>query len=136
MRKDTVFKLIQNYRVLCAEIRRKEAKIQQEKLHVVDAVQTAAEHPYWLHTIPIEGDIYPADVNDLRREVARKKAQTAYVLRYVQEIENYKIKRAVEIKYIEPADEVVTWEKVADELADGSTGDSIRKLIYRHFSEK
>lgn len=119
--------------MLCAEIERKEAQIQKEKLHVVDAVQTAAEHPYWLHTIPVEGDVYPPEVEGLRRIVARKNAEKAYIVRFVNGIEDYKIRRAIEIKYLDPADGMVTWEMVADQLNDGSTGDSIRKKIARFF---
>lgn len=127
---------LREYRPLCAEIERLEMELQRDKQHVVDAVQTAADFPYWLHTVPIEGDIYPYDVKPKRQLLAAKRERKRKIEAFVENVPDYKIKRALEVYYIEPCDSHVSWEMVADALKDGSNGNSIRQLVWQYVERR
>lgn len=125
-------KELRSYRVICAEIIQREEKLKKDKYHVVDAVQTAADFPYWKHTVGIEGDLYPYPVEPERRKIQELRDEKARIERYVESVQDYKIRRCIEICFIEPCDGKITWEMVADKIGDGSTGDSIRMMIKRY----
>ena len=120
------------YRVICKEIEQREAQLQRDKFHVVDAVETAADFPYWKHTIPIEGDLYPYPLEpvSIRLDVLRRKK--AQIEKFVSEAQDYKVRRAMELRYLEPASDRVTWEMVADQLGDGASGWSAKKMVQRY----
>ena len=127
---------LRDYRTICAEIDERLKKLSRDKRHVVDSVQTAADFPFWKHTIPIEGDVYPYPVAPERRKIDILREKKAKIERFVGEIEDYKIQRMIVIFYIEPVDgDKITWEDVADRMADGSTGDSCRMRVKRFFEK-
>lgn len=65
-----------------------------------------------------------------KRELIDKKD---VIEKFVKNIPEYKIRRAIIIYYLEPIlfEIVPSWEKVADRIADGSTGDSLRMAVSR-----
>lgn len=61
--------------------------------------------------------------------------KTKDIERFVDDITDYTIHRALKILCIEPLDENVSapnWEKIADRIANGATGDSIRIRVSRY----
>ena len=53
---------------------------------------------------------------------------------FVNGIHNYRIKKAIQIYYIddiESGEDKPTWEDVADKFNDGSTGDSVLNALVR-----
>lgn len=120
------------YRAICKEIEQREGQLQRDKFHVVDAVETAADFPYWKHTIPIEGDLYPYPLEpvSIRLDVLRRKK--AQIEKYVADVPDYKVRRAMELRYIEPVFDRVTWEMVADAINDGSTGNGIKQMVWQY----
>ena len=57
---------------------------------------------------------------------------------FVKSINDYRVRRAIEIYYINPLDEDLikpSWESVADKFGDGSSGDSIRISVQRYLKK-
>ena len=130
---DVTIQDLRDYRALCAELRTREEEMKKGKIHVADTVQTAANFPYWKHTIVVEGDIYTKNPERLKRHIIALRNKKAHIERFVMNIDPLKIQRIAAIYYLEPAyGEKITWEYVADELNDGSTGESCRKLLHRY----
>ena len=122
---------LRNYRAICAELMQKTQQLENDKIHVVDAVQTAAEFPYWKHTVPIEGDIYPYDAKPIRGLILRRKQQKAEIEKFVDGIGNYIVRRAVEVRYIEPCDEPISWEKTAEIVGYHGNGNALKQLVWK-----
>lgn len=126
---------LRDYRAICAEIIQKEEELKKGKVHVVDTVQSAANFPYWKHTIAVEGDIYITNADKLKKAIIRLRDKKALIEKYVLEIKPHKVRRICAIYYLEPSHgEKITWEYVADVLNDGSTGDSCRVLLRRYLA--
>lgn len=125
-------KELRAYRVICAEIIQREEKLKKDKYHVVDAVQTAAEFPYWKHTVGIEGDLYPYPVEPERRKIQELRDEKARIERYVANVPDYRIRRAMEVCFLEPCATRITWEMVADAINDGSTGNGIKQMVWQY----
>ena len=120
------------YRVICSEIAALEDKLNRDKYHVVDSVQSAADFPYWKHSVAVEGDLYPYPVEPELRKIRNLKARKADIERYVAAVPDIKIRRCMELYFIYPCVERVTWEMVADALGDGSTGNAIKIKVSRY----
>lgn len=123
------------YRLICGEIQQRTARLERDRRHVTDAVQSAADFPYSKHTVVVEGDIYPYPARPEFDRLAVLRATKKNVERFVDAIDDYRIKRIIEIRYIEPCHERITWEKVADILNDGSTGNSLKIEISRYLKK-
>ena len=126
---------LRNYRALCAEIEQKEQSLREKKQHVFDMVQSSAEFPYSQHNVVIEGDVYAAPTHEERARITQLMTKRFAVEKFVGSITDYKVRRIIELYYIEPAyGEKPTWEDVADRLNDGSTGDACRMVVARYFN--
>lgn len=123
------------YRIICAEIIRLEERLENDKYHVTDAVQSASEFPYWKHTVQIEGDQYPYPVDHELRKIRNLKERKGEIEKFVSAVPDYKIRRCMEICFIEPCDTRITWEMVADAINDGSTGDGLRMAVKRYLKQ-
>ena len=120
------------YRVICSEITAIEEKLNRDKYHVVDAVQSAADFPFWKHTVTVEADLYPYPVAPEKEKLCALRVRKSDIERFVSSVPDDKIRRCMEICFIEPCDGHITWEMVADALRDGSTGDSLRMAVKRY----
>nr|DAZ21589.1 MAG TPA: hypothetical protein [Caudoviricetes sp.] len=102
---------------------------------VKDSVQGSMKnHPYIKGIRHIEG---VADESLLYKK-SDLKAQLKAVEDFVKSIEDSKVRKAIEIYYIDDLDESCekpTWENVADKFKDGSTGDSIKKTVSRYLKK-
>lgn len=102
---------------------------------VKDSVQGSMKnHPYIKGMRHIEG---VADESLLYKK-SDLKAQLKAVEDFVKSIEDSKVRKAIEIYYIDDLDESCekpTWENVADKFKDGSTGDSIKKTVSRYLKK-
>lgn len=127
----TIKEQLKQYRTLKLDLDEVNCKIEEKS--VKGNVQgSMKEHPYIMqnHTI---GGVTVEDYGLLERK-AEIKAKIKAVDDFVNSIQDSKIRMAIEIYYIEPLDESCekpTWESVADKFKDGSTGDSVRKMVER-----
>ena len=129
---------LKQYRVICAEIQDIDRKLDSEMICVKDSVQSASKHPYSVHSVTIEGNIYEGSSPALLSKKQNLLESKRQIESFVKSISDYKIRRAVEIYYINPLDEDLTkptWEFVADKFKDGSSGDSIKKSVSRYFKK-
>ena len=124
---------LKKYRTLKAELADLELDTKSETVH--DSVQRSKrEFPYTFSHDHIEGvpdEDY--DPYDLIRK-ASLKAQIRGIEEFVNGIEDFRIRKAVKIYYIDPIDESgdkPTWNSIADKFDDGSTGDSVRMIVKR-----
>lgn len=125
-------KELRMYRFICAEIAQKEKRLKEDKIHVVDAVQTAAEFPYWKHTIPIEGDVYPYDPRPIRGLILRRRSEKARIEQYVMNISDYLVQRAIEEKYILFQSEPVSWDDVAMSIGYMGSGNALKQAVWKY----
>lgn len=129
-------KELRSYRAICAEIERREDRLNRDRQHVVDTVQTAANFPYWKHVIPVEGDVYPYPVAPERAKIAELRGRKAEIERFVANIADYQTRLIFELYFLAPAaGEKMTWEKVADIINDGRGGDACRMAVLRFFKK-
>ena len=94
------------------------------------------DYPYILQNHKI-GGIADADYGLLERK-AEIKAQLKAVDDFANGIDDYKIRKAIRIYYMEPLDESCekpTWGSIANKFYDGSTGDSIRISVQRYLKK-
>ena len=124
------------YRTICAEIDRREEKLRRDRQHVVDTVQTAANFPYWKHVIPVEGDVYPYPVAPERAKIEALKERKVAIERFVAKIADYQTRLIFELYFLSPdGGEKITWERVADIINDGRSGDACRMAVMRYFDK-
>ena len=120
---------LKRYRELTSELE----DINQKLQTVCGSVQGSQEdYPYILQNHHISG-VEPVNYSLLERK-SDLKAQIKEIEDFVNTIPFYKVRKAVRLYYLEPVDESgnkYTWEKIADILNDGSTGESIRKKVER-----
>lgn len=131
-------KELRQYRSICSEIDYIDGKLNGSKIHVRDSVQSASKHPYSLHNVQIEGDVYEHSSPSLLAKKHRLEVQKRIIEEFMEKISDSKIRRVIEIYCLDPVGEdceVPGWNEIADIFADGSTGESIRKSVTR-FLEK
>lgn len=131
-------KELRQYRAICAEIDYINSKLNGNKIHVRDSVQSASKHPYSLHSVQIEGDVYEHSSPSLLAKKQHLIAKKQNIERFINDIPDYRIKRALELYCLEPLNEnlnVPSWENVADTIADGSTSAAL-KMAAKRFLEK
>lgn len=127
---------LREYRPICKEIDMLNDKLKHDKRHVYDTVQSAADFPYWKHAVMIEGDIHDYDIVPVVQHIYKLRDRKAVLERFVASVPDYRIRRAMEVCFIEPCDGHVTWEMVADAINDGSNGNSIRQLVWKYMERK
>lgn len=131
----TIKEKLKQYRTLKLELDEVNDKINEKS--VKGSVQGSMKnHPYILqnHTI---GGVTEEDYGLLERK-AEIKAKIKSVDDFVNRIDDYKIRKAIMIYYMEPLDESCekpTWESIANKFSDGSTGDSIRISVQRYLKK-
>ena len=122
---------IKDYRFICASIERCAKEIERRRQHVRETVQSAVDFPYWKHTVTVEGDIFDAGTDELRRELSELQAKKREVERFVKKIDDYAVKRAIEEKYISFAVEPVTWEATAELIGYPGSGNGLKVMVWR-----
>lgn len=122
---------LKRYRALKFELADVNTQIQLGSTQ--DSVQgSMKEFPWTIGTRHVEG--VPDEDYDLLVRKSDLKAQIKEIEDFVNGIHNYRIKKAIQIYYIndiESGEDKPTWEDVADEFNDGSTGDSIKQSVSR-----
>lgn len=127
----TIKEKLKQYRTLKLELDEVNDEINEKS--VKGSVQgSMKDHPYILqnHTI---GGVAEVDYGLLERK-AEIKAKIKSVDDFVNGIDDYKIRKAIMIYYMDPLDESCekpTWESIANKFSDGSTGESVRKKAER-----
>ena len=127
----TIKEKLKQYRTLKLELDEVNDKINEKS--VKGSVQGSMKnHPYILQNHTISG-VANEDYELLERK-AEIKAKIKAVNDFVNGIDDYKIRKAIMIYYMEPLDdscEKPTWKGIADKFNDGSTENSVKKLVSR-----
>ena len=122
---------LKKYRALKFELADVNTQIQLGSTQ--DSVQgSMKEFPWTIGTRHVEG-VSDEDYDLLVRK-SNLKAQIKEIEDFVNGIHNYRIKKAIQIYYIddiESGEDKPTWEDVADKFYDGSTGDSVKQAVSR-----
>ena len=122
---------LKRYRALKFELADVNTQIQLGSTQ--DSVQgSMKEFPWTIGTRHVEG--VPDEDYDLLVRKSDLKAQIKEIEDFVNGIHNYRIKKAIQIYYIddiESGEDKPTWEDVADKFYDGSTGDSVKQAVSR-----
>lgn len=122
---------LKKYRALKFELADVNTQIQLGSTQ--DSVQgSMKEFPWTIGTRHVEG--VPDEDYDLLVRKSDLKAQIKEIEDFVNGIHNYRIKKAIQIYYIddiESGEDKPTWEDVADKFYDGSTGDSVKQAVSR-----
>ena len=122
------FKFLQNYRDNKAELEEVEQLLGEER--VCDAVQSASKFPYSKHTVTVEGTPETSSVIQLRKR--RKELQSTMQIaeQFVKHLP-FRLRKAVQLKYIDDVPERMTWEKIADTIGGGETAASLKNKFRR-----
>lgn len=129
-------KELRNYRTICAEIEHIDKQL--GKHTVKDSVQSASKHPYSLHSVSVEGDIYEHSSPLLLIKKQKLLAQKRGIEKLICGVSEYRIRRALELYCLEPLNEdleIPSWEDVADMFADGSTAASLKMAVKRYLEK-
>lgn len=122
---------LKKYRALKFELADVNTQIQLGSTQ--DSVQgSMKEFPWTIGTRHVEG--VPDEDYDLLVRKSDLTAQIKEIEDFVNSIHNYRIKKAIQIYYIddiESGEDKPTWEDVADKFYDGSTGDSVKQAVSR-----
>ena len=122
---------LKRYRERKLELQDINAGISNSTIH--DSVSgSKKEFPWTIGTRHVEG--VPDEDYDLLVRKSDLKAQIKEIEDFVNGIHNYRIKKAIQIYYIddiESGEDKPTWEDVADKFYDGSTGDSVKQAVSR-----
>lgn len=126
---------LKRYRELKLELQDINAGISNSTIH--DSVSgSKKEFPWTIGTRHVEG--VPDEDYDLLVRKSDLKAQIKEIEDFANGIDDYKIRKAIRIYYMEPLDESCekpTWESIANKFYDGSTGDSIRISVQRYLKK-
>ena len=122
---------LKRYRALKFELADVNTQIQLGSTQ--DSVQgSMKEFPWTIGTRHVE--VVSDEDYDLLVRKSNLKAQIKEIEDFVNGIHNYRIKKAIQIYYIddiESGEDKPTWEDVADKFYDGSTGDSVKQAVSR-----
>lgn len=122
---------LKRYRALKFELADVNTQIQLGSTQ--DSVQgSMKEFPWTIGTRHVEG--VPDEDYGLLVRKSNLKAQIKEIEDFVNGIHNYRIKKAIQIYYIDDIEsgaDKPTWEDVADKFNDGSTGDSVKQTVSR-----
>lgn len=126
---------LKRYRALKFELADVNAQIRQGSMQ--DSVQgSMKEHPYIMRNHKVVG--VPDEDYDLLVRKSDIKAEIKEIEEFVNGIHNYRIKKAIQIYYIneiEPGEDKPTWEDVADEIGNGCSSESVKKSVTRYIKK-
>lgn len=91
------------------------------------------EFPWTIGTRHVEG--VPDEDYDLLVRKSDLKAQIKEIEDFVNSIHNYRMKKAIQIYYIddiESGEDKPTWEDVADKMDGGQSSEAIKKMVTRY----
>lgn len=99
-----------------------------------DSVQgSKKEFPWTIGTRHVEG--VPDEDYDLLVRKSDLTAQIKEIEDFLNSIHNYRIKKAIQIYYIddiESGEDKPTWEDVADKMDGGQSSEAIKKMVTRY----
>lgn len=123
---------LKKYRALKFELADVNTQIQLGSTQ--DSVQgSMKEFPWTIDTRYVEG--VPDEDYDLLVRKSDLKAQIKEIEDFVNGIHNYRIKKAIQIYYIddiESGEDKPTWEDVADKMDGGQSSEAIKKMVTRY----
>lgn len=123
---------LKKYRALKFELADVNTQIQLGSTQ--DSVQgSKKEFPWTIGTRHVEG--VPDEDYDLLVRKSNLKAQIKEIEDFVNGIHNYRIKKAIQIYYIddiESGEDKPTWEDVADKMGGGQSSEAIKKMVTRY----
>ena len=123
---------LKKYRALKFELADVNTQIQLGSTQ--DSVQgSMKEFPWTIGTRHVEG--VPDEDYDLLVRKSDLKAQIKEIEDFVNGIHNYRIKKAIQIYYIddiESGEDKPTWEDVADKMGGGQSSEAIKKMVTRY----
>lgn len=103
-----------------------------------DTVSSAAEWPYSLHSIQIEGLDWSGYSREMERVLrlretakARAEADLAEIEGFIAGIEDSIVRQSVRGRYIEG----LSWQQVAQRVGGGNSEDGIKKMCYRYLEK-
>lgn len=123
---------LKRYRALKFELADVNTQIQLGSTQ--DSVQgSMKEFPWTIGPRHVEG--VPDEDYDLLVRKSNLKAQIKEIEDFVNGIHNYRIKKAIQIYYIddiESGEDKPTWEDVADKMDGGQSSEAIKKMVTRY----
>lgn len=123
---------LKRYREWKLELQDINAGISNSTIH--DSVSgSKKEFPWTIGTRHVEG--VPDEDYDLLVRKSDLKAQIKEIEDFVNGIHNYRIKKAIQIYYIddiESGEDKPTWEDVADKMGGGQSSEAIKKMVTRY----
>ncbi|MFR1842981.1 MAG: hypothetical protein ACLUV3_00455 [Oscillospiraceae bacterium] len=123
---------LKRYREWKLELQDINAGISNSTIH--DSVSgSMKEFPWTIGTRHVEG--VPDEDYDLLVRKSDLKAQIKEIEDFVNSIHNYRIKKAIQIYYIndiESGEDKPTWEDVADKMDGGQSSEAIKKMVTRY----
>lgn len=123
---------LKRYRERKLELQDINAGISNSTIH--DSVSgSKKEFPWTIGTRHVEG--VPDEDYDLLVRKSDLKAQIKEIEDFVNGIHNYRIKKAIQIYYIddiESGEDKPTWEDVADKMGGGQSSEAIKKMVTRY----
>lgn len=123
---------LKRYRERKLELQDINAGISNSTIH--DSVSgSKKEFPWTIGTRHVEG--VPDEDYDLLVRKSNLKAQIKEIEDFVNGIHNYRIKKAIQIYYIddiESGEDKPTWEDVADKMDGGQSSEAIKKMVTRY----
>lgn len=123
---------LKRYREWKLELQDINAGISNSTIH--DSVSgSKKEFPWTIGTRHVEG--VPDEDYDLLVRKSNLKAQIKEIEDFVNGIHNYRIKKAIQIYYIddiESGEDKPTWEDVADKMDGGQSSEAIKKMVTRY----
>lgn len=126
---------LKRYRALKLELQDINAEIGDATVH--DSVTgSKKDFPWTPGTRHVEG-VPDEDYNLLVRK-SNVESQIKEIEEFVNGIHNYRIKKAIQIYYIneiEPGEDKPTWEDVADEIGNGCSSESVKKSVTRYIKK-
>lgn len=125
--KNNKLKLLRSYRDNIAEL----LDIQQElnESTVCDSVQSSSKFPYSKHSVTIRGVPPDNEIYELQIRAQKLKQDIKDAEHFVNSLP-YRLRKAVELYYIDECLERITWEEVARETGFSGGGESLRVKIY------
>lgn len=123
---------LKRYREWKLELQDINAGISNSTIH--DSVSgSKKEFPWTIGTRHVEG--VPDEDYDLLVRKSNLKAQIKEIEDFVNGIHNYRIKKAIQIYYIddiESGEDKPVWEDVADKMGGGQSSEAIKKMVTRY----
>lgn len=123
---------LKRYRELKLELQDINAGISNSTIH--DSVSgSKKEFPWTIGTRHVEG--VPDEDYDLLVRKSDLTAQIKEIEDFLNSIHNYRIKKAIQIYYIddiESGEDKPSWEDVADKMDGGQSSEAIKKMVTRY----